>query len=494
MTDPIRNRSRLLLGCGSAALALALAMAPQDAQAQGIEATGNIVFGSGQITTINTTTDQVDVFTPTVVIDWTPNEDAAGNALNFLATGNTAIFQSNTTPNFSVLNRILPATNGNIAVIDGTVISRFQNAAGGPASPAGFITFYSPTGLLIGSNASFDVGKLMLTTLNISNTEFQNFAEFGGFMTLNGATGSTARIQINPGAQINATPENAFFAVVAADVEMLGSARINGSHAYIAGEVVNLQYSNGLFNISIPVGTAAAGEVVTVNGNVGGPASTGTGDNHMIYGVARAGADPISMLFSGNLGFDPAQNAGVVNGEIILSANHNVFGRVVDGGSVSDGLSAVFGANSALTNVRADIFLRDFNVTSSLLAIGTHLTQASAINAASSVAGNLLLVGRQTAELTANSNRVLTVSGDVLVSAQDYGVVSSSLPDISLINAQGGVARMLAQTGSTINIGGNALVTAGAFAGADDLNRIAGTARGGQALVFNSGGAINITG
>ena len=493
MTDPIRNRSLLLLGCCSAALALALAMAPQDAQAQGIQASGNVVFGSAEITDTGPAETTVDMFAPTTVIDWIPTQDNNGNALPFVPTGGTALFQARQFTDFAVLNRILPQPNGNIVVIDGAVLSRVLDATGNPAA-GGFVAFYSPTGILIGNNATFDVGKLLLTTLNTTDTGFQNFAEFGGNLALTGAAGSTARIQILSGARIAASRDNAFFAVVAADIEMRGSARINGSHAYVAGEVVNLQYSNGLFNISIPVGTAAAGEVVTVNGNVGGPASTGTGDNHMIIGVARAGGDPISMLFSGNLGFDPAASAGIVNGEIILSANHNVFGRFVDGGSVSDGLNAEFGANSALTNVRADIFLQDFNVTSSLLASGTHLTRASAINTASSVAGNLLLVGRQTAELTANSNRVLTVSGDVLVSAQDYGVVSSGLPDISVINAQGGAARVLAQSGSTINIGGNALVTADAYAGADALNRIVGSARGGTAQIHANGGTINISG
>lgn len=492
MTQPIRNRSRLLLGCGSTALALALAMAPQDAQAQGIQATGNVVFGSAQIDNSVPSQTTVNSFSQTVVINWTPNQDGNGNALTFLPNNATALFQTTAFPDFAVLNRILPAPNGNIAEINGAVISRFQNAAGGPATPAGFVAFYSPTGLLIGNTATFDVGKLLLTTLNTTDTDFQNFAEFGGNMTL--TAGTTAQIQIRPGANIIASPENAFFAVVAADVEMFGTARINGSHAYVAGDVVNLQYSNGLFNISIPVGTSAAGEVMTLNGNIGGQSSTGAGDNHMIYAVARGRVDPISMLFSGNLGFDPAQSAGVVNGEIILSANHNVFGRNVNGGSVSEGISGIFGANAGFTDTIADVFLTDFSASSSLLAIGTNNVTARANNAAISAAGNLMLVAQNRAELFASANRTITIGGDLLVSAQDYGVVSSSLQSLAQINAFGGVALVQAQTGGTINVGGNARVTADAFAGADDLNRIAGIARGGTAQVWANGGAINITG
>lgn len=494
MTHPFRNRSNLMLSCGSTALALALALAPQGVQAQAINAAGNVVQGSVTIDDMVPGETTVNVASSTAVIDWTPAEDGNGNALNFLPTGTTAIYRSGTLADFAVLNRILPSTNGNFAVIDGAVLSRVIDPATGASIPGGFVAFYSPTGILIGDNATFDVGKLLLTTLDTSPTDFQNFAELGGNLALAAAPGSTARIQINPGAQILATPENSFFAVVAADVQMLGTAQVNGSHAFVAGEVVNLSFSNGLFFISVPVGTAATGTVLEVDGTVGGPSSTGLGDNHMIYGVAAAQADPISMIFSGNLGFAPAQSAGIVNGEIILSANYNVFGRNVDGGSISDGINAVFGANSATSTVQADIFLEDFAASSSVLAIGTHRTQVAAFNVASSVAGNLLVVGRENASLTASNGQNLTISGDVLVSAQDYGVTSSTLQSLNEINATGGVAFIDAFGGGTMNIGGSALVTADAFAGADTLSFIAGTAQGGQALIGSTGGTLNITG
>ena len=491
MTQTASNRSRLLVGCGGAAIALGLVLGAAPARAQAIQASGNIQLGVGDIDETLPGQTTINVASTTMVIDWTPFEDASGNALDFLPTGTTALFQTSANVSvaapFAVLNRILPSTNGNVAVINGAVISRVASAAG--PVPGGTVAFYSPTGILVGSTASFDVGRLLLTTLDTTDTSFQNFHELGTDLQLTGVQGSTARIQILPGAQILASPENAFFAVVAADVEMRGTALVNGSHAYIAGEVVNLGFSNGLFNIFIPVGTAATGEVVTLDGTVGGPSSTGaTGDNHMIYGVARAVSDPISMLFSGNLGFEPAQSAGVVNGEIILAANYNVFGRTVDNGNIADGVNAQFRGNTALSDATADIFLNSFTASSSLLAIATRRTQASALNGQSSVAGNLLLVGRQVASLTAGGTGTFTVSGDVLVSAQDYGVTSSSLQSLDIINAQGGTARLEAFSGGTIDIAGQTRVLADAYAGADDLNRVAGTAQGGQAVLGASGG------
>jgi len=493
MSQSLPKRSRLLVGCGSAALALGLVLGPDPAAAQGIQASGNVVLGSAEIVPGSNSTT-VDIFTPTVVIDWSPLEDGNGNALTFLPNGSLASFQTSQLPDFAVLNRILPSTNGNVAVIDGAVISRVQNVSG-QLVPGGFVAFYSPTGILIGSTATFDVGRLLLTTLDTNPAAFQGFVEQGIPLTLFGAPGSTAKVQISAGAQIQATPENAFFAVVAADVEMRGTARINGSHAYVAGEVVNLNFSNGLFDISVPVGTAAGGEVVTLDGTVGGPSSTGnTGDNHMIYAVARAAADPISMLLRGNLGFDPAQSAGIVNGEIIVSANHDVFGRFVAGGSISDGVNASFPEPLDSNAVRADINIEDFTISSSLLAVGTHRTRAAAVNLASSIDGNLLLVGGELAELVSSNGRLLTVSGDVLASAQAFAadIEDPDAPVSVPITAQGGIARIEA-SGGTINIGGHARVLADAFGGVNFVNLTAGAAIGGQALLGASGaGTLNI--
>ncbi|MDP5104422.1 MAG: hypothetical protein NWP98_10895, partial [Erythrobacter sp.] len=467
--------------------------APQRADAQGVNAGGTVVDGAAFIDNGTAGQTTVDVFSPTAVINWQPFEQSGGGALTYLPANNTLLFRASQQPDFAVLNRILPSSNNDIAVINGNVISRITNPATGAQMAGGFVAFYSPTGLLIGSTATFDVGSLLLTTLDTSPASFANFAN-GGNLNLAATPGSTARIQINPGAQISALAENSFFAVVAADVQMLGTARVNGSHAYVAGEVVNLSVSNGLFNISIPVGTAAGGTVVELGGTVGGPSSTGAGDNHILYAVARASADPISMIFRGNLGFDPAQSAGIVNGEIILSANYNVFGRTVDGGSISDGIDAVFNDGSELSTTRADIFLEDFDATSSILAIGTHRTQVTTINRASSIIGNLIMVGRERSELTASNGQSLTITGDVLVDARDYGVVSSSLQTLDAINAQGGTAFIDAFGGGMITINGNALVTAEAFAGADDINLIGGIARGGQALIGSTGGSLTIDG
>lgn len=496
MTKALGTQSGLMLGCASAALAVGLVLGPTPAAAQGIQADGQVVSGSGGI--FNTGPNQTSIFldAPVTVIDWTPRETPQGDALTFLPQGSTALFTSPQSPNFAVLNRILPSTNGNQVVINGSVIGQVQSAAGGPTA-GGFIAFYSPTGILIGGTATFDVGRLLLTTLDTTATNFGLFVQQGGTLGLNGLAGSTARIEIQQNARITATPENAFFAVVAADIEMRGTARINGSQAYVAGEVVGLGFSNGLFSINVPVGTAAGGEVVTLNGNVGGPSSTGAaGDNHVIYAVAVPQNDPISMLFRGNLGFDPAQTAGVVNGEIILAANYDVFERFVDGGLANSGNAAVFDANSQLTPTSASILIEDAAVSSNLLAIASDRTELRANNANATALGSLQLIGRGTALLTGNTGRTITINGDVLLSASDYGVTTSSTQSLDEFSAQAGTARLEAFTGATVTVSGDLAVTADAFGGQSFFANIplAGSATGGSATVAASGGRLNLRG
>jgi hypothetical protein len=514
MTRPLLgNRVRMLAGCGSAALALSLALASTSAEAQGINAEGNVVRGSAEIywyqNQTGGQTTQIDAYSPTVVIDWTPFEDALGNAIDFLPAGNTAIFQNGFgISNFAVLNRILPSTNGSVAVINGTVIARIQDYSSslrasqpfsglqpmtgpGPGgTPGGLVAFYSPTGFLIGSTAHFDVGQLMLTSLAIDPDSFDSFVS-GGTLNLAAAPGSTARISIAPGAQITSSAENGFFAVVAADVQMSGTARVNGSHAYVAGEVVNLRFSNGLFDIEVPVGTAASGNVLTLDGTIGGPASTGApGDNHVIYGVAAAQRDPITMLFSGNLGFDTASTAGIVNGEIILAANHNVAGRSLAGASTDQGLDARFNAKAGTSSVRADIFVDNIAATSSLTAVGTHLTRLSVTRDTASVAGNLLLAGGSAAEVRVGVGRGLTVGGDLLVASDAFGVSSVNLALPSDADAAAGAALVEARAGATLQVGGALRISADATAGANLESGAAGSAQGGSARLVADGATV----
>lgn len=490
MTHATHRKAGLFLGCAGAAIAIGLAATPQQAAAQAFQATPTVVQGSATIDRATPNLDTITVDTMDTVIDWVPDE-ISGTALTYLPAGNTAIFQNNiSSPDFAVLNRILPSTNGDIVVMDGAVISQLQSAAG-PTVTGGNVAFYSPTGILVGSSATFDVGRLILTTIDPDITQLNGFWNGGSPLTFTGVTGDVSRITIQSGAQITATEEGSYFAAVAPGITMSGTANINGTTAYVAGEQVNLTYSGGLFDIVINVGTSVT-NAIAHDGSTGGPSSTGTGDNHLIYAVAQAAANPIQMLFTGDLGFQPAAVAGVDNGDIILAANYDVFGRTVDGGTITDGINALFDGDSAKSTTQTDLVVDNVSVTSDLLAIGTDFTQVNGSGGSSSFSGDLLIVGRGQAILNSDVGLTTSVAGDVLITANDYGTTGSGVGGADP-NATAGSA-FIDPVGGTITIGGNVTITADAVAGTDTDTSIFGTATGGGAQIFATGGTINIAG
>ncbi|NIQ95717.1 MAG: hypothetical protein GWN87_17055, partial [Desulfuromonadales bacterium] len=221
------------------------------------QATPTIAQGT---VTIDRSVPNQDTITVTgfdAIVDWVQTE-SGGDALGFLTSGNTAVFQGAIgEPDFGIINRVLPDTNGNMALLDGTVISQLQ-PAGGPALPGGYVVFFSPTGWIVGNNSSFNIGKLLITSLTPDPNSFINFADIGGTLNLSTTPADTSLITIQPGASITGTEEGSAFMVVAPQIDMQGTADINGSTVYAAGEVVNLTMADGLFDIQIPLGTTVA--------------------------------------------------------------------------------------------------------------------------------------------------------------------------------------------------------------------------------------------
>jgi len=185
--------------------------------------------------------------------------------------------------------------------------------------------------------------------------------------------------------------------------------------------------------------------------------------------------------------------AGIVNGEIIPSANYEVSGRTVDGGSISDGIDAVFDGNSELINAADSIFVNNFTATSSLLAIANADVEMTAVEASSSVDGDLLVAGRAVSGLVASAGGAFDISDHVLVSARDYGRTGVELfPGEA--DAAGGAAFIDVTDGGSLSIAGDVLVSADAVAGTDSVMATCGSAAGGSAIVGVTGGALTIGG
>ncbi len=458
------TRTPLLLGAAGLAIATALA-SPSPAQAQAFQAAPEVISGNVTVDRSTPNVDTITVSSPTGVIDWFPDEDSGGNALTFLPTGATAIFQDAPGQGgFAILNRIMPATNGNIVVFDGTVISRLQDASGGFSS-GGLVAFYSPTGILVGSTAAFDVGQLLLTTLDPDLASFDSFAG-GGTLFLTGTSGATAGVTISSGASITAAGEGSFLAVAAPQITMSGTAYINGSTAYAAGEQVTLSYSNGLFDISIPVGTTV-GNAIVHDGATGGPSSTGMGDSHAIYAVARENGNPVSMLLSGNLGFDPATVATVDNGDVILSAGYSVFGT-----TIADG-----GQPPLPTAVSESIAVDAASFTSSVAAGASDRFEAITTDGAIAFGDGLDVSAYKGIVLQAQNGFDLTVTGDTVLNAEGVRDIDGQV--------FGGDIAIRALAGSTVQLDGGLIAQAVPV-------QVFGPAQAGSILVEANGGSITV--
>ncbi|WP_340587485.1 hypothetical protein [Erythrobacter alti] len=488
MTKRPFAKPSLLRSCAITALLVGATFAAQGAQAQGFRATPTVVQGTVTIDDMAPGETRVTVTGRDAVVDWQPFLDQqTGQAEIFLPDGNLGVFLG--TADFAILNRILPDQLNSPTRFEGLVQAFLTDANGGVIGPGGFVAFYSPSGILVGPTGRFEVPQLMLTSQDVDLNSFTNFANGIGPLFLNGSQGA---VNIQFGASFVGAPEDSFMIVASPQISMAGDAYYNGSIAYVASSAVQMTHSSGLFDIIVFDG-APGGVAIDHSGSSGGPSSTGAGDEHVIYGVT-AGAvsgDRVSMLFSGNLGFDPAVSAGVVNGDIILSANYNVAGRTVDGDSNRRGANSYFDGRSFTPTTQADIFMFNVDATSNLLAISTGTTALDVADAISDFDGDVTLVGREQALVSTFAGAALNVAGDLFVSARNFGLINQGSFGIDAI---GGLASVLAESGTSIDVAGLTMVTADAVAGLDFINNAIGSGTAGQAEIIADGGAITFNG
>ncbi len=264
--------------------------------------------------------DTVTVLAPSAIIDWTTfNAGAPGTEVIFLDTGDSLAFESNLL-DYTVLNRIFtPGTDLHQIRIDGNVTSTVNGGLTG-----GNVWFYSPGGLIIGANASFNVGSLLLTTSAPDPTDVGNPNFDVSFL---GTPDPTSAIVLeNDGtnfASITANNQDSYVAMVAPRIVQGGTVEVNGSTAYVAAEEATLTIQNGLFDISVDLGSEDGNGIVHT-GTTGGAASTGGFDEQAIYFVAVPKNNAINMLVGGSVGYNAASSAMVENGKIILTTGNRV--------------------------------------------------------------------------------------------------------------------------------------------------------------------------
>src|SRR3546814_2033254 len=116
----LRSRRRNLLLGSACGAALALAAPVERADAQAFQGTDMPAGGSYERIT-DTNTETIQLFSDSVVINWTPNDSEGTGNIDFLPVGNTATFENgdSSLKDFSVLNRILPSDTGRIVKLNG---------------------------------------------------------------------------------------------------------------------------------------------------------------------------------------------------------------------------------------------------------------------------------------------------------------------------------------------------------------------------------------
>ena len=511
---PVRRlrakRARLMASAAGGALAL-LASTPDAARAQAINATpattgGNVTYSRFTAPTPNA--EIITVETPQAIINWTPTAPASGPWV-FLPGGNVVTFQNGVSvTNFAVLNRILPTLGA--ARFDGRVVSRLRDVSGNVTGFGGTVVFSSPGGIIVGPTGAFDVGSLVLTTLNVADDGNGNFlSPNGGFQYELSGDSSSGSIVTAAGSRIDALTGGSYVALVAPQVTHGGAIRVDGSAAFIGAEQVSFSVNEGLFDIQVTTGSGNATPIVHT-GSTGGPASAGGTDNHGIYMVAVPKNQAITMLLEGSVGFDAATDVTVENGVIILSAGYNVSGTQIasrsnsdlpasieiNGGTYTSDVVGQASGDATATATQGDPLAFDGDL--SLQAAGRAALIADASSTAS-VDGDLELIGIDPntrrpgeARLEARTGAVVTLGGNVTLSADHFPSLAR-LDSIPLIgqSTQGGTAALLSQGGS-ITIAGGLDVTASASGGLG--TSAGGNATGGTASVEANGGSIDVTG
>ncbi|HEV7341950.1 MAG TPA: hypothetical protein VGN68_09955 [Sphingopyxis sp.] len=470
------GKRRLLESCAIMAGLAALAHGgPAMAQVAGsgtiTALPGGTTTGTGvNPTTVNTTGAQT-------IIDWTPSNAPVGGIIDFLPSGNTLTFTG--TGQYIVLNRFVSGAGLPIAdqiAINGTVNGIDFATSGGRG---GNIWFYNAGGILIGATGVINVGSLVLTANDVLTTG--GLLGPSGEIRFRGAAGGTSNVTVAAGAAINADnpfdPGSSYVALVAPRIVQAGAVRVDGSAAYVAAEQADIRINNGLFDINVLVG-AEGGNVITHSGTTTGPAhQQGDIDQSRIYMVAIPKNDAVTMLVSGQVGYDDAVTAQTdPDGAVVLSAGYNVVNGQIDGSPV--------GNAAANITVNDTIFRSDTTARASGAFLGQPLSTIPSGPLTSApppqlgritVQGNALFIGDAGATINVNAGRAVSATGDMIVRSGG----NAAGPGTAAVNVTGGAFGVL----------GDLVIEAGGI-----VDGVTGDSEGGNAGLAISGGAAQVGG
>ncbi|WP_257543616.1 hypothetical protein [Sphingopyxis sp. DBS4] len=528
--SPVRNgKRRLLSSCAIAAGIMALAYGgPAQAQVAGsaLNPPGTVTIGTDAA---NHTTN-VSVTDAQTIINWVPTDTTGTGDIDFLPSGSTWNF--NGTGDYVVLNRFVNGAGGSLSrqiALNGEINSYIGLTSG---TQGGSIWFYNAGGILIGSSGVINVGSLVLTTSDIDTS--------GGFFGSPDPTdptvrsirfmattpGSTRGVTVNGEIHANqlGAPGSSYVALVAPRVTQAGRVEVYGSAAYVAAEAADITMNAGLFDIQVGVG-ATGGQAITHTGITTGPEQQASGPAQRIYMVAIPKNDAVTMLVSGQVGYQDAAASAQTDsdGRVILSAGYDVTSNAFTG-------EAYLTRNPAAA--AADITVNDIIFRSNVEAhaSGAFLGQPFGVvptggpftfvpppqQGRFAIQGDGFFTGDTSATLTINAGRVgfvtgnlsvvsggnATTPGDAAINVAGgqlsvQGLTSISAPGFfgtATGDTQGGSAGLTITNGGQMIASGGLSLSADAFGGFDDGGLASGDGTGGSVTLTVAGAGSSLSG
>ncbi|QJU57716.1 hypothetical protein HL653_07865 [Sphingomonas sp. AP4-R1] len=494
---PIRRRSPRGLPLAASTLALATALAgPVYGQATSpnsyVSPAPTLISG-GVTADYNTpNTDIYTVSTPTAVLNFTPSDAATGggvnNPINF-QNANTDVFYRSAPggPNFTILNRIVPADPTRPVAFNGRVTSQLVDGAGNMTT-GGSVWFYSPGGIILGDGSAFNVGSLLLTTADPTGSLGSNTFNLT-------STNPNGVVSVLSQATINAINENSYVALVAPKVFTRGTITVNGAAAFVAAENATLTFNQGLFDISVTTGADADGFPVELRGTIKLDKTGAATNQRGIYAVAVPKNNAVSMIVApdGYFGFDVANGVTISNGGIYLVSGGNLQidpsgatqGQiqgipVIAGGNISIEGSAITPAPATGGRFNAPVAARASNAIDV-----ANFSSFSGLTSPIAFASDLSLLGGTSTTLIA-TNGTIAIAGALTMDSFGPNVPGSSL--------------LSAGAGGAITLGSYATIKAGAPTGIGYDPLAFNFSTGGSAVISATGGGtisaqqyINVT-
>ncbi|MEM1052425.1 MAG: hypothetical protein AAGI28_10060, partial [Pseudomonadota bacterium] len=438
----------------------------------GLSVNATAMFDDAQVLfTPSVSGDTVEILGTSAIIDWATFDIGNGTPISFLDAGNNLLFTSDNS-DYTVLNRISTTFLSGFdspVLIDGNVSSTVF----GGALRGGNVWFSSPGGIIIGSNATFNIGSLLLTSSEIDPNDVVAGASSFNFL---GVSDPASSVEIQSGAQINAVNSNSYVAIVAPRIVQEGTVNVNGSVAYVAAEEATLTIQNNLFDITVEVGSEDENGIIH-DGTTTGPASLGVADEQAIYFVAVPKNDALTMLLSGDIGYAAAGTATESNGQIILTTGSRVEReevQVFDGGTFVN--TSINNLDTSVDGGAAgSIALEDVNFTSDArvfaedtVSLRARTTVDGDTDVVAGSTGNIVdldLIGGDAVNIAVSEVGLIDISGSLNVTAGD-GVGNGGEINVSVDFDD----TFSSPDGGTLSVGGNLTLDASGQ-GLDDNGR-----------------------